>query len=291
MTELALIALIRRLADKPDRRLLVGIGDDCAVWQPRPGWELLFTTDQLVEGVHYKRTQLTASQAGARLMGRGLSDIAAMGGEARLAFLSLTLPRGYQQRWRVGFLRGFGRAARRLGVIWAGGDLSSTPGPAVAAVTVVGEVPRGAALLRSGARPGDRVYVTGVLGRAPQVITPRLEVGRFLSTRRLATAAIDLSDGLSTDLGHLTRASRAGAVVKAAQIPKAGRLEEALHRGEDYELLFTARPSARIPSRIAGVPVREIGRITRRREVFLEHSGGRRERLVPRGWEHFRKLS
>ena len=290
MTELDTIALIRLLAGSPEGRLLVGIGDDCAAWQPRPGLQLLFTTDQLIEGVHYRKSlpPSGARRAGARLVGRGLSDIAAMGGDALLVFLSLALPPGRGRRWRVEFLRGFAAAARRYGVAWAGGDLSSTSGPVVASVTVVGEVPRGAALLRSGARPRDRVFVTGVLGRAPQVITPRLAVGRFLSRRRLATAAIDLSDGLSTDLGHLTQASFAGAIVKAGQIPKAGRLKEALHRGEDYELLFTARPSARIPSRIAGVPIREIGRITRRREVLLEHPDGRRERLVPRGWEHFR---
>lgn len=278
--ESSLISLIRRLAGGL-------IGDDCAVWRSGARKDLLFTTDQLIEGIHYLKDHLPARKAGARLMGRGLSDIAAMGGIPKLAFLSLALPSRMRQSWNRDFLRGFDAEARHYGVIWAGGDLSGTTGPAVAAITVVGEVPRGSAILRSGARPGDRLFVTGILGRALSKVTPRLEAGQYLRRHKLATSMIDLSDGLSTDLGHLADESGVGAVVEAARIPRGASLEKALHGGEDYELLFTVRPGTRLPARIAGVAVREIGRITAGRGVLLEHPGGRRERLKPGGWEHF----
>jgi thiamine-monophosphate kinase len=235
--------------------------------------ELLITTDQLIEGVHYRKGQVSGGWAGERLMGRGLSDIAAMGGQPRLAFLNLALP-GSSDRWVAAFLRGFARAARRYGVAWAGGDVSSVRGPAVASITVIGEVRRGRALTRSGARPGDRIFVTGKLGAMPGRIRPRLEVGSTLSARRLATACLDLSDGLSTDLHHLCRESGAGAVIHAAAIPRAGTLDQALNRGEDYELLFTARKA---PGKL-GI---EIGVITRGRRVLLDDKP-----LRPGGWEH-----
>jgi len=275
MTELALIKLIRRLTSAPARGLRVGIGDDCAVWSPRPGHDLLITTDQLVDGVHYRRSRMTGRRAGARLMGRGLSDIAAMGGDPRLVFLNLAIP--HADAWLVAFLRGFAAAAKRHNVAWAGGDVSTVRGPAVASITVLGEVPDGQALTRSGARPGDRIYVTGTLGAIPATILPRLAVGRVL--RRLATAAIDLSDGLSTDLHHLCKESGVGAEIQGASIP--GTLRHALNRGEDYELLFTARPTLRAPRRIAGIPITEIGVITRRRSIRIDA-----KRLSPGGWEH-----
>jgi thiamine-monophosphate kinase len=280
VTEAALISLIRRLSERQrprDPRLVLGVGDDCAVWTPRSGFQLLITTDQLIEGVHYRREAMTGRQAGARLVGRGLSDIAAMGGEPRLAFLNLALPRA--DVWVIGFLRGFAAALHRYDVAWAGGDVSAVRGAAVASITVLGEVPRGQALTRSGARPGDRIYVTGRLAGMPARIVPRLAAGRAL--RRVASACIDLSDGLSTDLHHLCRESGAGAVIRAAAIPRAGTLAQALHRGEDYELLFTA---AAAPRRIAGVPVTEIGVITRGRSVLLDGKP-----LRPGGWEHFRQ--
>lgn len=277
MTETALIARIRRLAAKGQRAtrgLELGIGDDCAVWTPAPGRQVLVTTDQLIEGIHYLKDRMTGQRAGARLLGRGLSDIAAMGGDPRLAFLNLALPRA--DSWTTAFLRGFAAAARSYHVAWAGGDVSTVHGPAVASVTVLGEVPRGQALTRSGARPGDRIFVTGKLGAMPARITPRLSVGRAL--RRLATACIDLSDGLSTDLYHLCKESRVGARIISSSIPKGGSLEQALNRGEDYELLFTA---ARAPSKIAGVRVTEVGVITKGRGVWLDG-----KRLRPGGWEH-----
>jgi thiamine-monophosphate kinase len=272
MLEQALIRLIRQMG--------TGIGDDCAVWQPTPGWETIVTTDQLVEGVHYLKDRMTAEVAGARLLGRGLSDIAAMGGEARLVFLNVAWPGALPKTWQVGFLRGFGAEARKWKVAWAGGDISSAGGTPVASITAIGEVPKGDAILRSGATPGDIVYVSGKLGAARKRITPRLALGRKL--RGIATAGMDISDGLSTDLHHLAEESHVGAAIEASRIPCAGSLERALNYGEDYELLFTARASRKIPARIAGVKITAIGRITRGSKVMLDG-----QPLAVQGWEHF----
>jgi thiamine-monophosphate kinase len=272
--------------------LRVSIGDDCAVWRPGAGQEIIVTTDQLVEGVHYTAAA-PAKALGARLMGRGLSDIAAMGGEPRLAFLNVAWPATLPERWRLDFLRGFAAEASRWKTTWAGGDVSGIFGPATASITVIGECPAGQALLRSGARPADLLYVSGRLGagtiRNMRRITPRLVLGRAL--RGLATACMDLSDGLSTDLHHLCEESGIGALVEASRIPTVARassrrgLDRALNWGEDYELLFTAKPATRIPARIAGVAITCIGRCTARR-VLIEDADGRRAPLEPRGWQH-----
>jgi thiamine-monophosphate kinase len=293
MQERALIAAIRQMAagrraSLRVRGLRVSIGDDCAVWRPRPECEVIVTTDQLVEGVHYPAADAPAKLLGARLVGRGLSDIAAMGGEPRLAFLNVAWPAMLPERWRLDFLRGFAAEARRWKTAWAGGDVSGISGPAAASITVIGECPAGQAALRSGARPGDLLYVSGKLGAGALRITPRLALGRALRGR--ATACMDLSDGLSTDLHHLCEESGVGAIVEAARVPVArassrGGLDRALNWGEDYELLFTARPSTRIPSRIAGVAITCIGRCTTRR-VLIEDANGSRAPLEPRGWQH-----
>ncbi len=284
MQERALIARIRKLAGQHGGRLRVSIGDDCAVWKPDPGLETVITTDQLVEGVHY----LSGSPGralGARLVGRGLSDIAAMGGDPRLAFLNVAWPATLPERWCLDFLHGFATEARRWKTAWAGGDVSSVAGPSVASITMIGETPKGGALLRSGARAGDLIYVSGKLGARPRKITPRLALGKAL--RGVATACMDLSDGLSTDLHHLCDESGVGAVIEAKRIPAAGKsLHHALNWGEDYELLFTARVSTRVEARIASVPITCIGRCTRR-GVLIEDAAGHRAPMEPRGWEHF----
>jgi thiamine-monophosphate kinase len=276
MHERALIQLIRRLSGQvPSSRtngLVVPIGDDCAVWRPRRAWDSIITTDQLVEGVHYL-PDAPAAGCGARLVGRGLSDIAAMGGEPRVAFLNVAWAATLPERWRLAFLRGFARELRRYRTGWAGGDVSGTRGPAVASITVIGEVPGGRALLRSGARPGDLLYCSGRLGAASRRITPRLTLGQRL--RDLATACMDISDGLSTDLHHLCDESGVGAIVEHTFS------DQALNRGEDYELLFTARPTTRIPATLAGVKIIRIGRMTRDHAVLLGDVP-----LQSRGWEH-----
>ncbi len=300
----------------------MGIGDDCAVLRSRPGEELAVTTDLSIAGRHFRLEWHPPEAIGHRTLARGLSDLAAMGARPLTAFLSLALPRRLTQPerdrstpWMSRFFDGLLGLAEGYRLPLAGGDLAESP-LAIADIVLVGAVPRGRALLRSGARPGDVLYVTGALGAAaagverlarfkgnlPKKIhgalkahlfpQPRVAQGVWLRRRRLATAAIDLSDGLSTDLAHICEESGVVAEVDAAALPidREATLVQALHGGEDYELLFTARPSARMPRAIAGVSVTCIGRIIRARAgrplVTLLTERGPRP-LAARGWEHF----
>jgi thiamine-monophosphate kinase len=332
LAEKTLIAQIRRmaatgagqnLAGKSARAtrshpsVVTGIGDDCAVLRLAPGRETLVTTDFSLEGVHFRRDWHTPESVGYRCLARGLSDIAAMGGDPVAAFLSLALPHDLPQVWVGRFLRGLISLAENFGVTLAGGDTAESPGGILADIIVIGNVPRGKAVLRSGARPGDQIYVSGELGGSAAAVQqmsqnpkrklvaaqyrrhffpePRIELGRILRERGLASAMIDTSDGLSTDLAHICEESGVGAELEAELIPRAtvGRpaqevdLELALHGGEDYELLFTSPRSRRMPARIAGVPITQIGYITRARKVVLRDRGGVGCELKPQGWEHF----
>lgn len=293
------------------------MGDDCAAVAIPRGHQALITTDFSLEDVHFRRAWHPAESVGHRCLARGLSDIAAMGGEPLAVFLSLALPRDLPQSWIEGFLRGLLKLAGKFKVSLAGGDTAQSTGGVLADIVALGSVPKGKAVLRSGARPGDRIFVTGELGASAAAIDllsrgkkirpkdfsghfhpiPRIEIGRFLRERKLASSMIDLSDGLSSDLGHICEESRVGAEIEGAAIPAAmvgrpGRkvnLKFALHGGEDYELLFTAAAGKKIPSRIAGVEVREIGVVTRGRKVWLRDEQGSKQELIPQGWEHFKK--
>ncbi len=294
-------------------RALRGIGDDCAVLRVPRARDLLVTTDFSLEGVHFRRAWHPPESVGHRCLVRGLSDIAAMGGEPLAVFLSLALPEVLPQRWVNGFLRGLLRLAGRYGITLAGGDTAQSPGGVLADILVVGAVPAGRAVLRSGARPGDGIYVTGRVGESALVVRrlyahpnaklparrypahfypePRLAIGRRLRERKIATSMIDISDGLSTDLAHLCQESGVGARLYSQAIPHpagAQGLQLALNGGDDYELLFTARPRQRVPRSIAGVPVSRIGEITRSASVLLV-DGKRERRLLPGGWQHFAK--
>jgi thiamine-monophosphate kinase len=288
-----------------------GIGDDCAVLRAPRGHELLVTTDFCLENVHFRREWHAPGVVGHRCLVRGLSDIAAMGGEPLAIFLSVALPSDLPSSWSQKFLKGLLALASRWKVSLAGGDTAESPAGVMADIVVVGSAPRGRAILRSTARPGDILYVSGMLGLSVEALDqfragktptartaprhfipePRIEVGRYLGRRGLATAMIDLSDGLSTDLSHICEESRVGAVVYAQAVPHVGTLEKAMHGGEDYELLFTARPKARIPDVIAGVPITPVGEVVERRGMWLAEPGGKRAVLKARGWEHFRKDS
>ncbi len=319
LAEKALIAQIRRMAKPASRFVLTGIGDDCAVLRVPLGHDSLVTTDFTLEGIHFRRDWHPADSVGHRCLTRGLSDIAAMGGKPVAAFLSLALPPDLPQSWVRRFTRGLIALAKKHGVVLAGGDTAESPRGILADIVVVGAVPKGKAILRSGARPGDRIFVSGALGGSAAALVhmrakpsknprprdyprhffpqPRIELGRVLRERRLATAMIDTSDGLSTDLAHICEESGVGAELEAEAIPRAvvgkpGRevdLDLALHGGEDYELLFTARPAKNIPARIAGVPVTPIGYIRRGRRILLVDRRGVGLELEPRGWEHFRR--
>ncbi len=336
LPEKALIAQIRRAAAgiltrgrnaakrRPPRAvILAGIGDDCAVLRLLPGHDSLVTTDFSLEGIHFRRDWHPAESVGHRCLARGLSDIAAMGGEPVAVFLSLALPGDLPQAWVGGFLRGLIGLARKHGVTLAGGDTAESPKGVLADIIVVGTLPKGKAVTRSGARPGDRIFVSGELGGSAAAVLqmqattkagkirkkldpayyhrhfypqPRLDLGRSLREKRLVSAMIDTSDGLSPDLAHLCDESGVGAELDAALIPRArvGKparevdLDLALHGGEDYELLFTVPPGKRVPQRIAGVPITQIGVITRSRWILVRNSQGIAHKLHAGGWEHFR---
>jgi thiamine-monophosphate kinase len=303
-SERKLIERIRRKAEpQGGGQVVLGIGDDCAIFRPRGAREdLLFTTDLLIEDVHFRRDTHRAEDAGWKALARGLSDIAAMGGRPHFFLLSLALPEWADTAWVNAFYRGLLLLARRTGVSLAGGDLARS-GSFACDIVVCGSAPRGKALRRDGARAGDAVYVSGrlggsaaALGEAPNARTaawrrhlrpePRLALGRFLRERLKASAAMDLSDGLSIDLARLCEASHVSAAITAPPRFPGASLEQALHGGEDYELLFTVRPHTKVTAVFEGLPLTRIGSI---------HSGvaGRvlldGAPLEPLGYDHFRR--
>lgn len=333
--EHALIDSIRRRVQSSAPALRLGIGDDCAVLRPKRGEEIVVTTDFSLEGVHFRRDWHSPESVGHRCLARGLSDLAAMGARPLAAFLSLAVPGKLAtaadgKLWIERFLNGLFTLARHCKVPLAGGDTAQSPQLACFDVVLIGAVPRSRALLRSTARPGDLIYVTGALGgaaaellaveRAPRRFArfataggdhphlfpqPRLSAAAKLATAGLAHSAIDISDGLSTDLSHICDESNLAAELDTASIPihplaseavrtrlGSSALELALHGGEDYELLFTTSPRAIIPKRIAGIPLHRIGRMLARRarqpQIILRDHEGRASTLTPRGWEHFR---
>jgi thiamine-monophosphate kinase len=300
----------------------LGIGDDCAVLRLRRGEEMVVTTDLSLEGRHFRLNWHAPEAVGHRTLARGLSDLAAMGARPVAAFLSLAAPkkltsarRGVKS-WIERFYDGLLTLAEVHETQLAGGDLAEFP-QVVADIVLVGAVRQGRALLRSGAKPGDEIYVTGALGgaatglRALQALggkkaparlaatlkphlspEPRIAQGLWLASHGAATAAMDLSDGLSIDLARLCEESGAAAEIDETTLPVApgATIDDALHGGEDYELLFTARPGEKLPRRIAGVPVTRIGRIVKHRpgksQIALRTASGSAA-LQPRGWQHF----
>ena len=301
----------------------LGIGDDCAILKPPAHHELLVTTDFSLEDRHFRRIWHTPASIGHRTLARGLSDLAAMGAKPLAAFLSLAMPKSVARnpRWLDGFLDGLVSLAAQYNVPLAGGDTSESPSDHILAdIVLLGSAPTGRALRRSTARPGDLLYVTGALGGAAAELTalsstprkfrsatsahnhphlfpqPRLTIGQTLLRRRLATACIDLSDGLSTDLAHLCHESGVGAEISAAalpihplaaQQPPERALDLVLNGGEDYELLFAAPSATRMPRSLAGLPITRIGTITRETKISLLDTNGRSRPLPRDGWQHF----
>lgn len=336
--ERALIAAIRRRARGASRELRMGIGDDCAIVRHGAGEEIVVTTDFSLEGVHFRRDWHTPESIGHRCLARGLSDLAAMGAKPVAAFLSMAVPRELAEArrgksWVERFLDGLLALAERHGCPLAGGDTAQAVDRACFDIVLLGAVKRGHALLRSTAKPGDGIYVTGALGGAAAELRalerdprrfaklaraeaghphlypePRIKVGQRLAALRGIHAAIDVSDGLSTDLAHLCEESGVSAELDAEAIPvhalaieaerrgwvRSAR-ELALHGGEDYELLFTVAADAKVPRSVEGVKIRRIGKILKKKArgplIVLRSGDGNAQVLDERGWEHFRKDS
>ena len=306
------------------RGVALGVGDDAALFRSKPGQEMILTCDWFLEGTHFLREKHPPDAVGWKCLARAASDIAAMGGTPRCSLLSLALPNSCTRRWLALFLTGLRRASRKFQCPLAGGDTTSRD-EILINVTVVGEVPAGRAVPRSGANAGDILYVSGLLGEAElglQIVRrakgrasrnnphtrkqlypePRLALGQWLAKNRLASAMMDLSDGLSSDLSRLCVASNVGARLEKAKIPQVRTpdlarkhgcdpMQLALHGGDDYELLFSVprQKVNRLPKTLGGVRLTSIGEITRNRQLLTLDQGGILSQLTPAGWDPFRK--
>jgi thiamine-monophosphate kinase len=310
--ERALIARITsRLATPP--WVAVGPGDDAAVIEPARGALDVLTTDALVDGIHFDRRFTPPDAVGYRALAVNLSDLAAMGAEPRAALLSLLLPDDLDVAALDGIVDGLLALAAKYRVALVGGNITRTTGPLTIDVTATGSVRPRRVLTRAGARPGDEVYLTGTIGAAAAGLAalragqspmgsqaacaerylrpePRVRAGVLLGRNRAATSCIDLSDGLADAVRQLADASGVGVTVEAASVSVVGELHAAMTAGDDYELLFTSRPSQR--GRLRGVrrqtgdlPITRIGVVTKGRDVLLRDDQGTRE--MPRGYEHW----
>ncbi|OGQ86060.1 MAG: thiamine-phosphate kinase [Deltaproteobacteria bacterium RIFOXYD12_FULL_56_24] len=324
--EREIIARIRRTAGNC-RDLVVGIGDDCAVYKTALNLVSLVTTDTMVEGVHFDLAWHPPVALGRKAASVNISDIAAMGGLPRFALLSLALTPACESRWREAFLAGFLAVLSEHGVVLIGGDTVQSGHEIVLSVTVLGEMAEAELLTRKTARPGDVVLVSGFLGEAAAGLAlcrmglaqeavwhplvsahldpvPQVALGRVLATSGLVHAMQDLSDGLATDLAHICAESGVGAVVTAEKIPLSpllcraaetcgqSPLDWALAGGEDYQLLFTAGEQqlaglVAMVSKELGCELYPVGRLVEGRGVFLEEAGQGRE-ISYQGYEHFR---
>ena len=314
--------------------LIAGIGDDAAVFRSSAGKETVISADLLVEDIDFRRTTTPPYLLGHKALAVSLSDIAAMGARPMWSLISIGMPEDVWQTEFVNhFYDGLLGLANHYGVHLIGGDTSRTNETIVIDSVAAGECAAGSSVLRSGAKPGDQIFVTGSLGAAAAGLRliergahlaeqnladedsqkldhvlirqlrpePRVGWGIVLGEERLATAMIDLSDGLSSDLNHLCAASQAGAVIDSALLPIDNRVVElcgrraldplqlALHGGEDFELLFTVKPAdvARLPRRVDGVEVKRIGEVTKAIDGVKISEGSRIWDLKPGGWKHF----
>ncbi|MBA3439358.1 MAG: thiamine-phosphate kinase [Pyrinomonadaceae bacterium] len=338
--EFDFINFVRRQTEKKQRPsgLAMGIGDDAAVVTARPGNTSVVTTDLLIEDIDFRRHWTPPRLLGHKALAVSLSDIAAMGARPRWTLISIGVPSSvWKTNFPQEFYRGFFALADQYDVALIGGDISGTPDRIVVNSTVIGEMKQQRHVLRAGARSGDLIFVTGKLGGASAGLrlleaggqapdnhpssrpskrrgfnarelvmlrqlspTPRVGWGIRLGEQRLATAMIDISDGLSSDLTHLTQASEVGATIEVERIPVDPLVEQvgmknhealalALHGGEDFELLFSVRPRnrARVPKEVDGVPATLIGEITDEAGRLQLQEGGRTRVLKPQGFVHF----
>lgn len=311
--------LIERFFTRPAERSPLGAGDDCALLAPRAGMQLAVSTDMLVEGRHFLST-VDPQRLGHKALAVNLSDLAACGAQPLAFTLALSMPQ-VDEAWLAAFSRGLFALADAHRCELVGGD--TTRGPLNICITVFGEVPAGQALLRSGARPGDDLYVSGTLGDARVALevfrgalslpaeafeaararmetpTPRIALGQSL--RGIASAAIDISDGLAGDLRHVLRYSGVGATIEAQaavnllacreHVPEPQRLEFVVAGGDDYELLFTAPPARRQAvehaAREADTRVTRIGRIDAQPGLRVIDASGQPVARAFASFDHF----
>lgn len=312
-----------RSGTAPHSGVRLGIGDDAAILR-QSSEEWVVSCDSSLEGVHFRQGSHPPESIGYKSLARAVSDLAAMGARPRYFLLALALPASKTGRWLDRFATGMAKAARELNIRLIGGDTSKTRNVMIS-ITVLGEVAPGRAITRSGARPGDLIYVSGELGCAQlglelilrglahrrslqKFLHPHfypkipLALGQSLATSHLATAMMDISDGLSTDLARLCHASCVGARIWSGKIPKTkipaalarqrfDALELALHGGEDYGLLFTvslksANRLRHLPSKVS---VTCIGEVTRQKQILLVRDDGTSAPLLAKGWDPFRK--
>ncbi len=323
--EEALLERMRRVFAPAAAEVLIGIGDDAAVTLPLPGKEL-WTTDFLLEGVHFKRTWLTPAELGRKCLAVNLSDLAAMGAAPFYAMVSMACPAETSVDYIDDICQGVADLAGREKVTIIGGDTARSPGPLIIGIAVCGAIADGQAVLRSGARPGDRIMISGYLGSAaaglwfferglsidefPELrrafVYPEARLAAGALARRLGAASMtDVSDGLAGDLRHICNQSGTGARIDLRRLPVHQELKLAAHKfgldveelalqgGEDYELLITAPPEkcgAIIDeiSRSAAIPVTEIGEILTQAEGILTvRSDGAECVMKRRGFDHF----
>ena len=311
--------LIARHFTRPAHSAVLGVGDDCALLAPTPGMQLAVSSDMLLEGRHFS-PQDSPAGIGHKSLAVNLSDLAAMGATPRWAMLAIALP-GEDEAWLTAFTRGFFRMADAHGIELVGGD--TTRGALTIAITVMGEVPPGLALRRSGAQTGDDIWVSGQIGSAamalayrqgrlfmeqidaakvlPALYLPQPRVALGIALRGIARSAIDISDGLLADLGHILEASRRGAQLEFSKLPlaavTANYLDQPVARecvlagGDDYELCFTAAPEQResvlASAAKADVPVTRIGHITANPGLTVLDASGQAMAIEKTGYDHF----
>ena len=311
--------LIARYFTRPTPSAVLGVGDDCALLAPTPGMQLAVSSDMLLEGRHFS-PQDSPAGIGHKSLAVNLSDLAAMGTTPRWATLSIALP-GIDEAWLQAFARGFFRMADAHGIELVGGD--TTRGALSIAITVIGEVPPGQALRRSGAQVGDEIWVSGQLGSAalalayrqgrlfmeqidaakvlPALYLPQPRVTLGTALRGIAHSAIDISDGLLGDLGHILHASQVGATLEFSRVPVAAVAENyladpiardcILAGGDDYELCFTApinqHDAVLAAGEKAGVAVTHIGHITAQAGLTVLDSHGQPLAITKTGYDHF----
>jgi thiamine-monophosphate kinase len=260
MREVDIVERIRKMASGSSHPLLIrGIGDDCAIMRPRANEDLVFTTDFVLEGRHFILERTKASDIGYRALTRSLSDLAAMGSEPVFCLVSLAVPAELSGPWTNRFYRGLLGLARTHKIALAGGDLARFD-KVIADVMCCGRLPRGKAMLRSAAKPGEAIYVTGKLGGNAR---PQARVAEGIALRRAGVrAAIDISDGLVIDLHSLSLESGVSAELHQIPLAKGATLNNALYKGEDYELLFTAPAGKFQAIRIGTVTAGKPGRVS-----------------------------